>query len=74
MISTDYLITINKILTIYGCNLLLHSNNELKAVEDRSDPEHEERATLANVQTIEIIEVKPQVEALQEALNGPRPN
>ena len=70
MISTDYLITINKILTIYSCNLLLHSNNELKAVEDRSDPEHEERATLANVQTIEIIEVKPQVEALQEALNG----
>ena len=42
----------------------------MKAVEDRSDPEHEERATLANVQTIEIIEVKPQVEALQEALNG----
>ena len=64
------MITINKILTIYSCNLLLHSNNELKAVEDRSDPEHEERATLANVQTIEIIEVKPQVEALQEALNG----
>ena len=46
LISTDYLITINKILTIYSCNLLLHSNNELKAVEDRSDPEHEERATL----------------------------
>ena len=64
------MITINKILTIYSCNLLLHSNNELKAVEDRSDPEHEERATLANVQTIEIIEVKPQVVALQEALNG----